>query len=158
MDNKLTIKKIQLNQLDKKVAKLREFALNPSPELGWIKEIRETLGISARQLANRVGMSQATLAKIEKGEVEKTVSLKTLNKIAEALESKLIYAFVPKRSFEVLVRDRAQKSAERLVKRVSHSMELEDQGLIQKKREEQIKSIADEMVRTLSKEIWENWK
>ena len=157
MDNKITVRKLRLNQLDGRATKLREL-MNAFPPNGWIKEIRQALGIRSRQLAERIGISQATLAKIEKGEVKKTVSLKTLDKIAEALDCRMVYAFVPKKSFQILVQDTAHKSAERIVKRVSHSMDLEKQGLSQKKREEKIKTMADEMALTLSKEIWENWK
>jgi len=158
MTNSTQMKRLRLEQLDKRTERLKSVLEISSPRDGWIKQIREALGISARQLAEKVGVSQPTLAKMEKSEVERTTSLKTLDRIAEALECRLIYALIPKDSFEKLVRKRAYEAAEKLVKRVSHSMELEKQGLSTKKRQIQIEEIADEMARTLSKDLWENWK
>ena len=155
---KTQVKNLRLKQLDTRLNRFRVMTQNPIPENGWLREIRETLSMSARQLASRVGISQATLAKIEKGEIEKTVSLKTLNRIAVALECELVYALIPKESLEKLVRMGARRTAERLIRRVSHSMELEKQGISTRKKEEQIKAMADEMARELSKEIWEDWK
>lgn len=158
MGEKTEIRRLRLEQLDKRISRVKSVLQISSPRDGWIKQIREALGISARQLATKIGMSQPTLAKIEKSETERTVSLKTLDRIAEALECKLIYAFVPRDSFEKLVYRRALLASEKLVKRVSHSMELERQGISVKKRQAQIEEMADEMARNLSKDLWENWK
>lgn len=158
MNAKSEIRRLQLEQLDKRVGRLRAVLELSSTREGWIRQIREALGISARQLADKVGVSQPTLAKIERSETERTVSLKTLDRIAEALECKVLYAFVPRDSFEKLVYRRALAASEKLVKRVSHSMDLEKQGISPKKREAQIQEMADEMARNLSKDLWENWK
>ena len=150
--------KMHLKQMDNRLSRLRALPKFEVPKRGWIRELREALAMSARQLAARVGITQSTLAKIEKGEVEKTVSLKTLDRIAEALECHLVYALVPKESLEALIRRQSRLAAEKLVKRVSHSMDLEKQGLPAPKRQAQIDELADEMARTLSKELWEALK
>lgn len=152
------MRRLPLEQLDKRTSRFRPLLEISAPRDGWIKQIREALGISARQLAEKVGVSQPTLAKIEKSEVERTVSIKTLDRIAEALECNLIYALIPKDSFEKLVQRRAYQAAEKLVKRVSHSMELEKQGLPSKRRRAQVEEIAQEMARSLSRDLWEHWK
>lgn len=152
------IKRLQLKQLDKRCGRLQKILELSSMREGWIKQIREALGMSARQLATKVGISQPTLAKIEKSETERTVSLKTLDKIAEALECKVIYAFVPRDSFRKIVYRRALAASEKLVRRVSHSMDLEKQGISSKERQAQIQEIADELARNLSRDLWENWK
>lgn len=154
MGDRSTIKKLQLKQLDKKLSQLKP-SLDLIPKEGWVRAIREALGMSARQLAERMGVSQATLAKMEKGEVENTVTLKTLERIAEALDCRLFHALVPRSSLEDMVRRQARAAAEKLVKRVSHSMELEKQGVSRKRREEQIEELADEMARSLSRDLWE---
>ena len=158
MSDTTQIRRLRLDQLDKRIGRLRSALQISAPRDGWIKQIREALGISARQLAEKIGVSQPTLAKIEKSETERTVSVKTLDRIAEALECRVVYAFMPKDSFEKIVYRRAHLTAEKLVKRISHSMELEKQGISAKKRQAQIEEMADEMARTLSKDIWENWK
>lgn len=152
------MRRLSLEQLDERTKRFRPLLEISAPRDGWIKQIREALAISARQLAEKVGVSQPTLAKIEKSELERTVSLKTLDRIAEALDCKVIYALIPKDSFEKLVQRRAYQAAEKLVKRVSHSMELEKQGLPSKKRQAQVEDIAEEMARTLRRDLWEHWK
>jgi len=158
MTNNKQFKLLRLKQLDSRVAKLRAIIPLSTPREGWIKQIREALGITAHQLAGKIGVSQPTLARIEKSEKERTVSLKSLDRIAEALNSKVIYAFIPRETFEKLVRQRALAVAERLVRNVSHSMELEKQGIPEKKRVAQINEIAEELAKGLSRELWENWK
>ncbi len=153
----MAIKKLQLKQLDNRLSRLLPL-LETQPREGWVRAIREALGMSARQLAHRMGVSQATLAKMEKGEVEKTITLKSLERIAEALDCKLVHVLVPKDSLEEMVRRQARATAEKLVKRVSHSMELEKQGVSQRRREEQIDELAEEMARNLSRDLWEDTK
>ena len=109
-------------------------------------------------MAEKIGVSQPTLAGIEKSEKERTVSLKSLDRIAEALNSKVVYAFLPRETFEKLVRQRALAVPERLVKNVSHSMELEKQGISERKRAAQIKEMAEELAKDLSRDLWESWK
>ncbi len=153
----MIIGKLKLKQLDNRLARLK-LALTDLPKEGWVRTIREALGMSARQLAARVGVTQPTLAKMEKGEVEKTVTLKSLERIAEALDCKLVHFLVPKDSLEELVQRQARLTAEKLVKRVSHSMELEKQGISQRSRQEQIEELAEEMARNLLRDLWEKVK
>ena len=152
------IRKLRLDQLDARTKQLKTALKFSSARDGWIRMIRDALGISARQLAAKLGISQPTLAKIEKSELKRAVSLKTLDRIAEAIDCKVVYAFVPNDSFEQLVHRRALQASSELVKRVSHTMELEKQGISRQKQEVQIQALAEEMSRNLSKNLWENWK
>lgn len=52
---------------------------------GYIKELRKKLGISQKELAERVGVTQAHIAKIESEKVDARLS--TINKIITILES-----------------------------------------------------------------------
>lgn len=49
-----------------------------------IREIRETRGMSQSELAEKTGLTRATIWRLETGE-EETTTTKTLLKIAEAL-------------------------------------------------------------------------
>lgn len=55
---------------------------------GYIKELRKRLGISQKDLAERVGVTQAHIAKIESEKVDARLS--TINKIVTFLESNQI--------------------------------------------------------------------
>jgi predicted DNA-binding mobile mystery protein A len=154
MANQRTIRKIQLKQLDTRLSELNRLQ-QQIPRIGWIKAIREALGMSARQLAARLGISQAAVAKIETGEVRKTTSLQTLERVAEALECKLVYALVPRDTLEKMVQRQAKLVAEKIVKRVSHTMELEKQGISPRREKEQIEELAQEMAQELARNLWE---
>ena len=73
----------------------RSLINHPKPSSGWIKTIRAALGITSKQLAERMGIAQANVIAIEEREVLQTVTLATLEKAAHAMNCQLIYALVP---------------------------------------------------------------
>lgn len=141
-------------QLDEQLAVERK-ALN-RPAVGWIRTIRQALGISATQLAKRLGVSKQAVANMERAEVEGTLSLTTLRNAAEALNCHLKVVLVPKKSITEIVHDQAIKTATQLVKQTSHHMNLEAQGTAASFQRNQIQQTADELMRTHSKKIWDD--
>jgi predicted DNA-binding mobile mystery protein A len=114
-------------QLDQR---LREFgpARRYAPPIhGWIKAVRQTLGMSMEQLAKRLKIKQPTLARLEQSEVKGTIELATLRRVAEALDCTLVYALVPNQPLETTVRDRARAFLHKRRAPVEHSMLLENQ-------------------------------
>lgn len=61
-----------------------------------ISRLREKRGLTQKQLARLMGTSQQAISRIESGEYE-GFSLKTLEKIAQATETRLEIDFVPVR-------------------------------------------------------------
>jgi predicted DNA-binding mobile mystery protein A len=57
---------------------------NSPPVKGWIRAIREALGMSGTQLANRLKVSQPRIPRLEQDELSGVVSLKTMRQAAEA--------------------------------------------------------------------------
>jgi transcriptional regulator with XRE-family HTH domain len=57
-----------------------------------IKEKRKEKGISLNQLAEKTGINKGNLSKIENGHTN--ITIKTLKKIAKALDSKLIIKLI----------------------------------------------------------------
>jgi len=98
------------------------------PVGGWIRTIREALGMSARQLAGRLGVTRQALAFMEQREAEGTVSLAALSRAADALECDLVYALVPRTTLTDYVEAEARKRATVEVHRIAHTMHLEDQA------------------------------
>jgi len=111
--------------------------------------------MSARQLAQRLGISQPSVAKFERSEEADTISLKSLRKVAEALDCTLVYAFVPNDSLEATMNQQAERRAAELLQRVEHAMRLEAQGRSNEEIQQERQELAQEMVRTLSRELWE---
>src|SRR4029079_14724254 len=87
-------------RLDERLAPLEPADRFRPPPKGWIRAIRDALGMTGVQLASRLGVRPQTLNLIEKSEAEGTIQLKTLRRAAEALDCTLVYALVPKGSLE----------------------------------------------------------
>ena len=111
--------------------------------------------MSAAQLARRMGVSQPTVAKMERTEAADTISLKSLRKAADAMDCELVYAFVPRQTLEATVQAQARRRAAELAGRVEHTMRLEAQGSAGNAVEAEVLELAQEMVRALSRTLWE---
>ena len=116
-------------QLDDRFAALPAAERFMAPTRGWIKAIRQALGMSSAQLAKRLGVKQPTVAAIERSEARGTIELATLRRAAAALDCTLIYALVPNRPLATTVKERARQVAARRLQAVEHSMMLENQAL-----------------------------
>ncbi len=119
---------LRRRQLDDQLADLRTRPLPIRPRQGWLRTIREGLGMSLRQLGERAGMTKASVAQMEGREAEGTITLNSIRKLASAMEADLHYFVVPRRGLEETVRARAEFLATRLAEEVSASMALEDQA------------------------------
>lgn len=114
-------------RLDQRLSSLRQGDRFLVPPKGWIKAIREALGISQAQLGRRIGVSQQSVVAIENSEMMGTAQLQTLRKIADALDATLVYAIVPRKPLDQMVQERARRIAIEALGRVSQTMRLEDQ-------------------------------
>ncbi|SRR5579875_517987 len=132
-------------QFDERFAALPPADRFAPPARGWIKAIREALGMSSEQLARRLAIKQPTLAAIERSEARCTIQLATLQRAAEALDCTLIYALMPKQKLTDIARARARMVAARRLRAVEHSMKLENQELPAAEREARIDRYADEI-------------
>lgn len=141
-------------QLDRVLAGLTALRDMRTPERGWIHQIRTALGMSSNMLANRLHLAQATVIKFEQSEAAGSISLKTLERVGEALGCKLVYALLPKESLQEMLREQARKTAEKIVSRVQRTMCLEAQGVSDVELFNQIEEITNDLVRTLNPDLW----
>jgi len=116
------------NALNRAIQPLRGATL-VTPRGGWIHSTRLALGMSRAQLANRMGVTRARIAQLEKSEVEQALKLDTLRRSAEALNCTLVYAFVPNESYDAIVKEQARKVDSERIHRVTHTMQLENQPI-----------------------------
>jgi predicted DNA-binding mobile mystery protein A len=98
------------------------------PPHGWIRAIREALGMSAAVLAARLGITAGAVTRLEQSEAADRIQLDTLRRAADALGCDLVYLLVPRRPLDVVVRDRARELARRQIAAVEQTMRLEDQA------------------------------
>jgi predicted DNA-binding mobile mystery protein A len=116
-------------QLERRLAPLRELTL-AAPPRGWIKAIRESLGMTARQLAARMGVAPSRIPTIEKAEATGATTLRTLRHAAAAMNCGFVYAFVPIEPLDDMLRARAIQKVRKDVARLDHTMRLENQALL----------------------------
>jgi predicted DNA-binding mobile mystery protein A len=128
-----------IRHLDKRFTALRPFArLSARPPKGWLRAIRDALGMTTAQFGERLGVSQPRIVELEQSEVNGSVTLNTLQRAAEALGCRVVYAIVPEHPLADTVRDRADLIASRLTGAVAQSMRLEDQEVRSKEAAEEL--------------------
>jgi predicted DNA-binding mobile mystery protein A len=127
-------------KLDERLMPLRSHDGLKRPPKGWIKAIRECLGMSGKQLGQRLKIAPQNVALLEKSEAADTIQLKTLRKVAEALDCTLVYALVPNTSLQGMVATRAREIALHDLSRVAHTMRLEAQGTSDRELDARIES------------------
>ena len=147
--------KLQLKQLDRKLRSFREMPVESKspPRKGWISAIRRALGMSGTILAARMQVSQSAETQFEKGEQDKSISLATLQKIAEALDAELVYAIVPRKPIEEILKERAVETAWQRIQPLAHSMNLENQGTSDERLKHEVEELAQELMKR-PKELW----
>ncbi|MFH1985653.1 MAG: mobile mystery protein A [Pseudomonadota bacterium] len=148
-------KKLIREQLDASLSRFGPLRDTPPPQKGWIRAIRAALGMSARQLAARMGITQQSVARIEKEETAGAVTIKTLRRVAEGLDCMFVYGFVPKTSLNENVRRQARRVAHARMARVAHTMDLERQGLSDEEKDKVLIDTIDEIIRTMPPSLWE---
>lgn len=146
-------RKLARQRLDERLSAFRPKSGFAVPPKGWIRAIRDALGMSARQLGARLGVRPQSVADLEKSEAHGTIRLETLRKAAEALDCTLVYALVPNASLEDAVRTRAREMAREALAGIGHTMDLEGQGLSLAEREAQIDEYVREHLR--ARDLWE---
>ena len=130
-------------QIDKNLQKLN---ITPDtkqpPKKGWIKIIREALGMTASQLSRRLKISPAAINKAEKNEKLGNISINTMKKIAEKLECEFVYFLIPKEGS--ILKTVEKKTLEYSIKindQASHTMSLEEQSISHSERKIQLMEI-----------------
>jgi predicted DNA-binding mobile mystery protein A len=100
----------------------------PRPPHGWVRSVREALGMSTTALGARLGITGGAVTRLEQSEAADRIRLDTLRRAADALGCDLVYVLVPRRPLTAVVRDRARELAHLQVAAVEQTMRLEDQA------------------------------
>jgi predicted DNA-binding mobile mystery protein A len=125
------------------------------PGSGWIRSIREALGMTQSQLGAKLGISRQSVQDFEKAEVERRITLDSLDRLARAMGCRLVYALAPETgSLEDLRTRRAEALADAMLEPTTHSMELEDQGVSKRTRQRQRKELIDTLLTGSARNLW----
>ena len=147
-------KSLQIQQLNTKMLAYASLQKVAPPPTGWIKAIRNAIGMSMLQLGNRLSITKQSVQDIERREKDGSITIKALREAARAVDMQLIYGFVPNDgSLELLIERKAKELATQIVMRTNNTMKLEDQEntkqLIEKAIQERTTIIKTEMPKTL---------
>lgn len=126
------------------------------PPQGWISTVRSALGMSGAQVARRLGSTRAWISRTEKAESSGSVTLKTMQRMAEAMGCRFVYAIVPVNGgVEDLILTQARKKAARLVAASNTQMALEAQALTKDQVEYEVERLARQMMEAMPPDFWE---
>lgn len=142
-------------QLDKRLAPLRGSEALTRPPRGWIKSIREALGMTTAQLARRLGVSQPRVTAMEKGEIRGSLTMESLEKAAQALDCRLVYAFIPREPLSDTIQRRAESKARSKLASTGHSMALEAQSVDRETEAEQLERLTRQLLDKAGSELWD---
>jgi predicted DNA-binding mobile mystery protein A len=143
-----------LQQLDKTLAPWHSLPRS-RPSGDWLRAVRQALGMTTRQLAKSVGVTQAAVVDAERTEAKGNITLATLQRYAAALNCELNYALVPKRALQEVVEERADRIARDQVSRVRHSMALEDQSNSKEHSELEIAELRRKLLEGKRSRLWQ---
>lgn len=145
--------RVRRDQLDRSFVPLKTLNLK-TPKQGWLKEIRESLGMSMKDLAERLGTIKQRIERIEKDEVTSKVTLGTMKKTAEAMNCDFVYFILPKESLEETLKGQSLKAAQKILKQVGKTMALESQSTSSLSQKKMIEDLAQEMLLKQDRKIW----
>lgn len=125
-----------------------------TPPEGWLCTARKALGMSAAQLARRRGVTRAYISNLEKSELNGSVTIKTLQSMAEAMGCRLVYAIVPENDVEKILAARAKKKALKMVEEATQHMALEGQALSEEQMAFEVERLQTELLKDMPANFW----
>ncbi len=146
---------LRIQQLEEVLAAFRPLRNVRPPRRGWVRAIQEALGISNRQLAKRLRLVPQTIEDMQEYEARGTIKLQTLRKLANELDCTLVYAVVPNKPLGEIRADQALKVAQRQLKRVAHSMNLEDQAISEAEEKSELDRLVQKLLSGSPRKLWE---
>jgi len=135
---------LALMQIERRLKSIRVALKDTKVRPGWINYMRQALGMTLQKLAERTKVSKSTIAQAERGEAKGKITIETLKKMAEAMECEFVYAFVPKKTIKITLKEKALEKAKRILLEADTHMTLENQRV-----EQDIKARVERLADTL---------
>lgn len=148
-------KKLTTKQLDTKLKRLESLKTMTIPQKGWVRAIRDAIGMSARQLSERINVNQQRIARIEQDEKLGKVTLKTLQNVAEAMDCEFVYGLVPRESLKHSIENQAKRVALKRMLRSNQMMRLEQQELTKSEKQDALNEMINEIVNKMPRNLWD---
>lgn len=150
------IEAVVLKQYQNKVNQaLKQFGgyVMPASE-GWLKTVRKALGMSGTQLAKRLGVTKGRISQAESAELSGNATLRSMQNMAEAMGCRFVYAVIPEKEIESMIKERATLKAKEQIKAASTQMALEAQSLTDEQLSFAVNQLATEIVQKMPSDLW----
>lgn len=153
----MNAKELRLAQMDAVLQDAASHPLPPRPPAGWLRAIREALGMTSGVLAERLGVTASGARKLEQAEAIDAITLSTLRRVADALDCDLQYALVPRRPLREMRWQQALQLAQQWQQRAGRTMELEAQPVASPSAaaNERLEAMAQEILHTSGTRLWD---
>ncbi|MFV0302495.1 MAG: mobile mystery protein A [Paracoccus sp. (in: a-proteobacteria)] len=132
-----------------------QLAALKKPSEGWLVTLRKALGMSGAEVAARMGVSRNAIYQAERNEKDGAITLKQMEKLAEALGGRFVYAVIPEGGVDEVMRLQARRKAEARIRRASSHMALESQSLSAQQTRQKIDDLTEELLREMPPDFWE---
>ncbi|MGD0480049.1 MAG: hypothetical protein ABSA42_07760 [Terracidiphilus sp.] len=101
-------RKLVRRGLDEEMKPFRMAGRERNPTDGLLRAVRHTVGIPLAEVAVKMGVVLSTVTDLERRELERTITLRSLGRVAEAMGCKVVYGVVPTkgRTLEYLAEER----------------------------------------------------
>ncbi len=122
--------KKQLSRTGRQITRRLDLTLSQvkvprKPAKGWLRSVREALGMTQEHVASRVGVTRQAITSAEAAELDDSINMGRLRSLADALGCELHYVLVPRRPLKEMIAVQARKRAEQKFQRVNLSQALE---------------------------------
>lgn len=125
---------------------------------GWLRTVRQVVGIPALEAAARMGVAQREIFRAEYTEARGVIELRTLRRAAESLGCELVYGLVPKEGTlvamaEAIEAGRAQRRVESWARKLQKEKD-------QRREAAKLRWRAHEKERLAARwaEYWKQWE
>jgi predicted DNA-binding mobile mystery protein A len=150
------LKWLRLRQLTERLKPWEQVKDLPPPKGGWIAAIREALGMGTGQLAKRMGVDPTAIVHLETREAAGKITVESLRRAAEAMDSKLVYAIVPNQGLHRTLNAQARTVARARMSRVGHTMSLEAQDVENDEAAHQEADLAGRLLSEWPRSLWDD--
>jgi predicted DNA-binding mobile mystery protein A len=150
----MSVKTLAQQQYQRIVNSAASLAVVQTPPEGWLRTVRNALGMSGAQLAKRMGVTRARVAQAEHAELTGGATLKSMQAAAQAMGCRFVYAIVPPGRIEDVITAQARKKAAAIVGTASNHMALESQTLPDEKNAQEVERLAKDIAREMPPNFW----
>ncbi len=149
-----SVQMLARRQMKQRIDSLANMNRPKRPKNGWIRAIRESLGMSGAQLGQRLGFSRNKISILERKEMDDSITLGELRQLARGLNAELVYMVVPNQAVDDMIQDRAVVVATGRVKATQKSMFLETQQISSQRQQEMINEMANQIKDMGGRVLW----